>query len=253
MAYAAQLTRAQVVAVMDQDYVRTARALGVPEARVRRRHVLRNALLAALTYFGPLLATLLTGSFVVEGIYAIPGMGRFFVTAVTNRDYPLVLGVTLVYGALIVLAPVLLVVGLVRGVGMSTFPRYVDDPGTYLSQPWSLQYEGALSPYSYFYDHAPAGWIQIGLWSMLTDGFDRHDSAIGLGNECMLIAALASTDIAPAATAIVFTLTGNIVGVFFVMPVAIIAWFVFLRPTHQRRYREAIADLPRWDLRADGP
>jgi oligopeptide transport system permease protein len=104
MAYAAQLTRAQVAAVMDQDYVRTARALGVPEARVRRRHVLRNALLAALTYFGPLLATLLTGSFVVEGIYAIPGMGRFFVTAVTNRDYPLVLGVTLVYGALIVVA-----------------------------------------------------------------------------------------------------------------------------------------------------
>ena len=54
-----------------------------------------------------------------------------------------------------------------------------------------------------------------------------------------------------AALAIVFTLTGNIVGVFFLMPVAIIAWFVFLRPTHQRRYREAIADLPRWDLRAD--
>ena len=104
MAYAAQLTRAQVIAVMEQDYVRTARALGVPEARVRRRHVLRNALLAALTYFGPLLATLLTGSFVVEGIFAIPGMGRFFVTAVTNRDYPLVLGVTLVYGALIVFA-----------------------------------------------------------------------------------------------------------------------------------------------------
>jgi len=104
MAYAAQLTRAQVVAVMDQDFVRTARALGVPEGRVRRRHVLRNALLAVLTYFGPLLATLLTGSFVVEGIYAIPGMGRFFVTAVQNRDYPLVLGVTLVYGALIVLA-----------------------------------------------------------------------------------------------------------------------------------------------------
>ena len=104
LAYAAQLTRAQVVAAMEQDWVRTARALGVPEARVRRRHVLRNALLAVLTYFGPLLATLLTGSFVVEGIYAIPGMGRFFVTAVQNRDYPLVLGVTLVYGALIVLA-----------------------------------------------------------------------------------------------------------------------------------------------------
>jgi len=104
MAYAAQLTRAQVVAVMEQDYVRTARALGVPEGRVRRRTVLRNALLAVMTYFGPLLAILLTGSFVVERIFAVPGMGRFFVTAVTNRDYPLVLGVTLVYGALVVLA-----------------------------------------------------------------------------------------------------------------------------------------------------
>ncbi|MFI5314684.1 MAG: ABC transporter permease [Myxococcota bacterium] len=104
MAYAAQLTRAQVVAVMEQDYVRTARALGVPEARVRRRHVLRNALLAVMTYFGPLLAILLTGSFVVERIFAVPGMGRFFVTAVTNRDYPLVLGVTLVYAVLVVLA-----------------------------------------------------------------------------------------------------------------------------------------------------
>jgi len=104
MAYAAQLTRAQVVAVMEQDYVRTARALGVSEGRVRRRTVLRNALLAVMTYFGPLLAILLTGSFVVERIFAVPGMGRFFVTAVTNRDYPLVLGVTLVYGALVVLA-----------------------------------------------------------------------------------------------------------------------------------------------------
>jgi oligopeptide transport system permease protein len=104
LAYAAQLSRAQVVAVLDQDYVRTARALGVPESRVRRHHVLRNALLAVLTYFGPLLAILLTGSFVVEKVFAVPGMGRFFVTAVTNRDYPLVLGVTLVYALLVVLA-----------------------------------------------------------------------------------------------------------------------------------------------------
>ncbi|GAA1873581.1 ArnT family glycosyltransferase [Asanoa iriomotensis] len=94
---------------------------------------------------------------------------------------------------LTVLAPILVVTALVRGIGMSTFPRYVDDPGTYLSQAWSLQYEGTLSPYSYFYDHAPAGWIQIALWSMLTDGFDRHDSAIGFGNECMLIAGVVST------------------------------------------------------------
>jgi oligopeptide transport system permease protein len=107
LAYITQLTRAQVAAVLDRDFVRTARAKGVPEGRVRRHHVLRNALLAVLTYFGPLLAMLLTGSFVVEKIFAVPGMGRFFVTAVTNRDYPLVLGVTLVYAVLVVLANLL--------------------------------------------------------------------------------------------------------------------------------------------------
>ena len=95
--------------------------------------------------------------------------------------------------SLAVLGPILVLVGLVRGIGMSTFPRYVDDPGTYLSQAWSLQYEGTLSPYSYFYDHAPAGWIQLALWSTLTDGFDRYDSAIGFGNECMLLAGIIST------------------------------------------------------------
>lgn len=103
-AYIAQLTRASVIEVADLDYVRTARAKGLPESRVRWRHVLRNALLAVITYFGPLMATLLTGSFVVEKIFAVPGIGRFFVTAVTNRDYPLVLGVTLLYAALVVVA-----------------------------------------------------------------------------------------------------------------------------------------------------
>jgi oligopeptide transport system permease protein len=103
-AYVAQLTRTSVIDVVDLDFVRTARAKGLSERSIQLRHVLRNALLAVVTYFGPLLAILLTGSFVVEQIFAIPGMGRFFVTAVTNRDYPLVLGVTLVYAALVVLA-----------------------------------------------------------------------------------------------------------------------------------------------------
>jgi hypothetical protein len=91
-----------------------------------------------------------------------------------------------------ILVPLLVVVGAVHAIGSSTFPRWVDDPGTYLSQAWSFQYEHALSPYSYFYDHTPAGWITMALWSMLTNGFSRHDSAIGFGNECMLIAKLAS-------------------------------------------------------------
>jgi hypothetical protein len=90
------------------------------------------------------------------------------------------------------LVPLLVLVGAVHAIGMWTFPRWVDDPGTYLSQAWSLQYRHALSPYSYIYDHAPAGWIQLSLWSTLTNGFNRHDSAIGFGNECMLLAKLAS-------------------------------------------------------------
>jgi hypothetical protein len=91
------------------------------------------------------------------------------------------------------LVPLLVLVGAVHAIGMWSFPRWVDDPGTYLSQAWSLQYQQALSPYSYIYDHAPAGWIQLSLWSMLTNGFNRYDSAIGFGNECMLLAKLASS------------------------------------------------------------
>jgi Dolichyl-phosphate-mannose-protein mannosyltransferase len=90
------------------------------------------------------------------------------------------------------LVPLLVLIGAVHAIGMWSFPRWVDDPGTYLSQAWSLQYQRALSPYSYIYDHAPAGWIQLSLWSMLTDGFNRYDSAIGFGSECMLLAKLAS-------------------------------------------------------------
>jgi hypothetical protein len=95
--------------------------------------------------------------------------------------------------SLLIVLPLLALVATVHGIGMATFPRYVDDPGTYLSQAWSLQYEHRLSPYSYFYDHTPAGWIQIAAWSALTNGFNRYDSAIGFGNECMLIAKLVST------------------------------------------------------------
>ncbi|MGP4100887.1 glycosyltransferase family 39 protein [Nonomuraea sp. KM90] len=94
--------------------------------------------------------------------------------------------------SLLLLTPMLAVAGVVHVWGMSTYPRWVDDPGTYLSQAWSVQYEGALSPYSYFYDHTPAGWLQMALWSILTNGFNRYDSAIDFGNECMLIAKLFS-------------------------------------------------------------
>jgi hypothetical protein len=94
--------------------------------------------------------------------------------------------------SLLIVVPLLALVGAVHAKGMSNFPDWVDDPGTYLSQAWSFQYERALSPYSYFYDHTPAGWMQLGAWSMLTGGFGRHATAIGFGNECMLIAKVVS-------------------------------------------------------------
>ena len=97
-----RFTRAAIQETYDQDFVRTARSVGVPERRILWRHVLKNALTSVISMLGPLTATLLTGSFVVEQIFAIPGMGQYFVTAVSNRDYPLVLGVTLVYATLVI-------------------------------------------------------------------------------------------------------------------------------------------------------
>ena len=103
-AYIARLTRASVLEVMDKDWVRTARCKGLSGQRAIVRHVLRNALVPVATILGPLTAILITGSFVVEYIYAIPGMGRFFITAVSNRDYDLIMGTTLVFAVLLIVA-----------------------------------------------------------------------------------------------------------------------------------------------------
>jgi len=101
-AYLARLTRSSVLEVLDRDWVRTARCKGLGYWQTVLRHVLRNALIPVVTVLGPLTAILVTGSFVVEYIYAIPGMGRFFITAVTNRDYDLVIGTTLIFGILLI-------------------------------------------------------------------------------------------------------------------------------------------------------
>jgi len=103
-AYIARLTRSAVLGVQGQDYIRTARAKGLSEGTIIRRHLLRNALTPVVTILGPLAAGLITGSLVVEYIFSIPGMGKFYITAATNRDYPLIMGVTLVYAIFIVLA-----------------------------------------------------------------------------------------------------------------------------------------------------
>jgi oligopeptide transport system permease protein len=103
-AYIAALLRSTLIENLGEDFIRTARAKGLRESVVLFKHALRNSLVPVLTVMGPLTAALLTGSFVVEYVFAIPGMGRFFITAVTDRDYPLIMGVTLVYTALLIAA-----------------------------------------------------------------------------------------------------------------------------------------------------
>jgi oligopeptide transport system permease protein len=103
-AYLARLTRASVLDVMGKDWVQTARSKGLPYNQTILKHVLRNALIPIITVLGPLTAILITGSFVIEYIYAIPGMGRFFITAVSNRDHDLVIATTLIFAILLVIA-----------------------------------------------------------------------------------------------------------------------------------------------------
>lgn len=100
----ARLTRASLLQVMNEDYIRTARAKGVSERMVVIRHALKNGMIPVITVIGPLFAALVTGTFVVETIFGIPGMGRFFVTSVTGRDYPVIMGTILLYAIFLVLA-----------------------------------------------------------------------------------------------------------------------------------------------------
>jgi oligopeptide transport system permease protein len=102
--YIARLTRSAALEALASDYVRTARAKGLGEAAVLFKHVLKNSMMPVVSVMGPITAGLVTGSFVIEYIFSLPGMGRFFITAVINRDYPLIMAVTLVYAALIVIA-----------------------------------------------------------------------------------------------------------------------------------------------------
>lgn len=103
-AYIARLVRASMLDISNENFVRTARAKGLGEFTVVTKHILFNSFIPVITVLGPITAFLVTGSFVVEHIFAIPGIGRFFVQAVTNRDYPLVMGITIVYSVILVLA-----------------------------------------------------------------------------------------------------------------------------------------------------
>ncbi|MPZ22365.1 MAG: ABC transporter permease subunit [Dehalococcoidia bacterium] len=113
-AYIARMTRASVLDVLRQDYIRTARAKGLPEYAVVLRHAMKNAMIPVLTILGPLFAVLITGSFIVEGIFEINGIGRRFVDAVFNRDYGLIMGTTIFYAVIVAFAN--LIVDLLYGV-----------------------------------------------------------------------------------------------------------------------------------------
>jgi oligopeptide transport system permease protein len=101
-AYVARLTRGGMLEVLNQDYIRTARSKGASELRVIFRHALRGGLLPVVSFLGPAIAGILTGSFVIETIFQIPGLGREFVNSAFNRDYTLVLGTVILYASLII-------------------------------------------------------------------------------------------------------------------------------------------------------
>jgi len=102
-AFFARLMRSSTLDVLSQDYIRTARAKGLSWYAVVVKHVVKNAILPVVTYLGPLIAGILTGSFVVENIFAIPGLGRYYVTSIYNRDYTTIMGVTIFYSVFLVL------------------------------------------------------------------------------------------------------------------------------------------------------
>lgn len=104
LAYIARLVRSNMLDVSNELYVRTARAKGLNRSTIVMKHIFRNAVIPVTTVMGPISAYMVTGSFVVEHIFAIPGMGRFFVFAVSNRDYSVVLAITIVYTVILVLA-----------------------------------------------------------------------------------------------------------------------------------------------------
>ena len=99
-----RMTRTSMLDVIKQDYIRTARSKGISEFKVIYKHALRNALLPVVTYIGPMVASIVTGSFVIETVFGIPGVGQLFTDSIVNRDYPLIMGITVFFAVLLVLA-----------------------------------------------------------------------------------------------------------------------------------------------------
>lgn len=102
MAYVTRLQRSSMLDVLGQDYIRTARAKGVKTRTLVLKHALRNSLIPVITYLGPVTAGIITGSFVVESTFQIPGLGKYFVQSVMNRDYPIIMATTVILSALVI-------------------------------------------------------------------------------------------------------------------------------------------------------
>lgn len=102
MSFIARLTRSSMLDILSQDYIKTARAKGLSWSKVLIKHALPNSLIPVVTYLGPMTASILTGSFVIEIIFAIPGLGQYFVTSIYNRDYTVILGVTIFYSVIVI-------------------------------------------------------------------------------------------------------------------------------------------------------
>ncbi len=104
MAFITRLTRSSMLEVINSDYIKTARSKGLSETQVIFKHALRNALIPVVTYLGPMIAGIVTGSFVIEKVFAINGLGSLFVAYITNRDYTVIMGITLFYSVLLVIS-----------------------------------------------------------------------------------------------------------------------------------------------------
>jgi oligopeptide transport system permease protein len=111
MAFIARLTRSSMLEVLSNDYIRTAKAKGLSQLTITIKHAIRNAMLPVVSYLGPLTAGVLTGSFVIEKIFGIPGLGSYFVTSISNRDYTTIMGVTVFYSILLLFCILLVDIG----------------------------------------------------------------------------------------------------------------------------------------------
>lgn len=101
--YIGRLSRSSMLDAINQDYMRTAKAKGVKSSKRIFKHALRNAFIPVLTYLGPLTAGILSGSFVVESVFSIPGLGRYFIQSILNRDYPIIMATTIFFASLVII------------------------------------------------------------------------------------------------------------------------------------------------------